>query len=302
MTMRTFARLATVVLPAWLLALAASAGAGDAYDPRRVVWTRLELEAHKLFLSARSQVRLRSVPAVEAAGEWIESPHGAGILPHGPRVFEVRIDTAMMGRESTDSVWFDPRHVDAFQRIKVRLGKKGYRKVIRYSDEGTFVRRTAPTDHREARRPFADWSKLETFFYPHPEGDGCRHVTEPSVLFYLLAADPDLAAAGREKRRVCVYSGDTVIPLAIAVEGTEKLAVDYVDPAVEAVPGGREVDVWRVALRPFSADGDFELLGLDGDVEVLIEQISRLPVEVRGRISGLGRVAVKLKAVERGQL
>lgn len=302
MTMRILGRLACVVLPLWLLALAASAGDEDVYEPRQVVWTRLELEAHKLFLSARSEVRLRSLSAFDASAGWIESPHGVGILPQGPRVFEVTIDTAIMGRESTDSVWFDPRRVDAVQRIKMRFGKKGYRKVIRHSDEGTFVRRTAPIDGREGRGPFSEWSKLETFFYPHAADDGCRHVTEASVLFYLLSADPDLAAVGPEPRRVCVYSGETVIPVAIAVEGTEKLAVDYADSAVDASAGSREVDAWRVALRPVAGDGDFELLGLDGDIEVLIEQVSRVPVEVRGRISGLGRVTVKLKAVERGSL
>lgn len=288
-----------LLLPLLCLALASPAVAGDTFDPRHLAWTEAEFKAQKLFLTARSAVRLRSVPAANAAAEWIESPHGVNVQPAGPQVIEITLETSGVGGESTDQVWFDPARADAFQRLKTRHGKKGYRKAIRFSDEGTFIRRSAPSNGAEGRLPPAEWSKIEIFFYPHAAGDGCAGVTEPSVLFYVLSADAGLREGA--SRRLCVFSDKQVVPVEVAVTGSEEVEVDYVEkPARESA--SRRVDAWKVAVRPLAEDADFEFLGLDGAVEVLLEKTSRLPVELRGRIRGFGRVAVRLTAVERGQL
>lgn len=294
---------AALLLASSLIATAAPAtppavGEGP-FDVGNLRWKRLELRARKFFLSARSVVRLETVPAAEAAAEWIQSPRGRAVLPAGPNVLAVTIESSGVGGEATESVWFNPSYADALQRLKMRHGgSKAYRKAIRFTDQGAFQLRTAPRNGAEADRPFTKWKKIEKSFFPRPEGAGCPTVSEPSVLFYMLSA-----RTADESQSVCVLSGEQMVPLSIETVGTERVAVDYEEAragALERRTG--EVEALRVAIRPLAGGDDFELLGLDGDVEIWIEKASRVPVEVRGRISGVGGVKIKLTAVELGEL
>jgi hypothetical protein len=300
--------LASTLLASTLAASAAAPGAltvwppavGDGpFDVRNLQWTRLELLARKLFLSARSEVRLEAVPAAEAAAELIESPQGVAVRPAGPSVLELTIESSGIGGHSTDSVWFNPRSADALQRLKIRHGgSKAYRKAVRFTDQGAFQLRTAPRNSSEARRPHTKWKKVEKSFFPHSAGYGCATVSEPAVLFYMLSA-----RTADESQSVCVLSGRQVVPVSIETLGTERVAVDYEETrngASERRTG--EVEALRVAIRPQAGSEHFELLGLDGDVEIWIEKESRVPVEVHGKISGVGGVKIKLTAVELGEL
>ena len=51
----------------------------ETYDPDRVAWSRLELEASKFFVTARSEVELASHPKAVAASELIEPEAKWGI-------------------------------------------------------------------------------------------------------------------------------------------------------------------------------------------------------------------------------
>ena len=299
--MKPYARLAIVL---FLILVAVSAPATksrspEPLDPQRLAWTSLDFKARKLFITARTVVRLRGVPAAEAGGEWINSSRGAVAMPEGDTVMEVGIDTAAAGRESAVNVWFDPRQATALQRLKVRKGKKAYRKVSRFTDEGTYVLRTAPIDKGEAGRPFSEWTKIEEYFYPLPEEIECRTVSEPSALFYILSAVP---LSPGQPRRLCVFSGKKTIPVAVELLGTEDLEVDYTEKSASQTKRRRgEVETWKVAVRPLADGEEFELLGLEGEIEVSLEKEHRIPLEVRGRIGGLGKVAVRLTAVELGR-
>ncbi len=293
--MRPHARIAVALI----LTLAVVSVAAAPFDPQRVKWTRLELKAKKLFITASTVVRLRTVSASEAGGEWIESSRGEGVLPGGATVMEVAIDSTAAGRESAVNVWFGPRHAAAVQRLKVRKGKRAYRKVSRFTDVGTYVLRTAPLEESEAGRPFTEWTKIEEFFYPYPAHSGCRTVSEPSALLYILSAS---SFSPGQTRRLCVFSGRKTIPVAIEFLGFEPLEVDYAETS--AGPARRrkgEIRTRKVAIRPLADGEDFELLGLEGDIEVFLDVESGVPLQVRGKIGGLGRVAVRLTAVELGR-
>lgn len=268
------------------------------FDPGNLQWTRLELKARKLIFTARSEVRLRSVASPEAAALWIDSPEGVAVQAAGPRVLEITIESSGLGKESTNTVWFNPGRGDAIDYFKQRHGKNGYRKDARFADRGTFVLRRAPIDRDEAERPFPEWSKIEKFSYPYPQEVRCRGISDPAVLFYMLSA-----RTAAELRDVCVFSSKQMVPLAIEEVGSEKLRVDYDEiRAAETHRRSGEVDAVRVAVRPAEGTDDFELLGLDGAIEVLLEKTTRVPLEVRGRIGGLGGVKIKLTAVELGSL
>lgn len=263
-----------------------------------VPWTRLEYAAHKLFLKGRSEIRLESVPSSRLAGELIESPEGSALGPRGSRAGRLELRSAFAGRESRSRVWFDPDTVNAFQRLKERPGKDPYRKTYRYAREGVYEHRCAPGDASEKGRPWEQWSQIEETFHAHPSGHRrCSTVIEPALLFYLVSA-VDLSAAFE----VCAFTDRALHRVQIRPAGSESLAIDY----VERSPSGenrrqRQIEARRFAVsaQPLAGGAsDFELLGLQGDVEIYLDPDTRVPVRIAGRVPKLGRLEVELTAVD----
>jgi hypothetical protein len=59
-----------------------------------------------------------------------------------------------------------------------------------------------------------------------------------------------------------------------------------------------EVEALVVAVRAApGSDESVELLGLEGDIELLLEPVARFPLEIRGRIRIAGDVRVRLERV-----
>lgn len=273
-----------------------SPGLGE-LDPARVPWTRLRFEARKLFFKATTEVRFATGRRRDLEGQLIASPRGAVLEPAGPRISLLELDSSLAGRRSESAVWFDPGEVFALQRRGRRHGKKAYQKTYRFTRDGVFSHRRAPTSSAEARHPPTEWGKVEETFYPHPgERSGCPAVIEPAMLFYVAAAAPAL----REPLSLCAFSHRVLSRVELRPTGTVPLEVDY----VEISPGGRthrkgEIEALRIAVgaRPFGpAEEDFEFLGLKGDVELFLA--GGVPVEVGGRIPHFGRVKVRLVEVE----
>ncbi len=294
-----------------ILGAGAGVEAGD-LDPERVPWTRLRYEARKLFFSGTTEVRLAG-PRSDLAGELIESPRGAaleadpgGRTPGGPdpgrpdpQLSRLTLESAFAGRRSEVEVWFDPGTAAALQRRKQRYGKKAYEKIYRFTADGVFSRRRSP--RISGRRGSEWWGRLEEEFYRYPgERGGCPVVAEPTVLFYLLAA-AELTPG--EPLAVCTFSRRDLSRIEVWPAGAATLRVDYAE-----LSGGErrqrqgEIETLRVTVRaranprrPLDG-GEFEFLGLVGDVEIFVA--GGVPVEVRGRLPRFGRVQVRLVEVE----
>lgn len=284
--------------PVLILALVLAVGpvipvlAEDApFDASHVAWSRLELKASKFFFTAKSTVQLRPMDASEAASEWIHSTQGKLVGPTGPEVMEITIESSGFGA-STNRVWFNPGQADALQRSKLK--PKSYRKAARFLENGVFVLRTSPIDNSEAGKPPAEWTKLQQYTYPKSKGGGCEVVSEPSVLLYMVSA-----RKSEQPLRICVFSNKQIIPISIEAAGTEKVDVDYQEIRSGAAPKRRtgKIEALRLAVRPVSGDGEIELMGLKGDVEILLDRASRIPLELRGD-TDVGSVKVKLTSVE----
>ncbi len=261
-------------------------------DPDRVPWTRLRYEARKLFFKGTTEVRLAG-PRGDRAGELIASPGRAGLEPKAG-VSLIELESAFAGRRSVAEVWFDPGSAGALQRRKQRYGKKAYEKIYRFTGDGIFSRRRSP--RISGRRPGEWWGRLEEEFYRYPgERGGCPVVAEPTVLFYLLAA-AELATG--KPLAVCTFSRRGLARVELRSAGTATLDVDYAETSAgERRRRQGEIEALRVTVRARPLNGgDFEFLGLEGDVELFLA--GRVPVEIRGRLPRFGRVQVKLVEVE----
>jgi len=270
------------------------------FDPARVSWTRLKFKAEKLFLTVYSEVELRTRLSSEVEPALIPSPRSVALMPSGPELLELRLDSSG-GRDSI-RVWFTAHDARALQRLKLRGGKKAYKKIFRFTREGTYSLRTAPRNRREGRLPPEQWTQVEEFFYPYAWGSSCPVISEPSLLFYAISAAR--LPAGGEPVGLCVFSRKSVIPLEIAARGSRRLAVDYAETSAQ---GQRrrtgEITTSEISMRvrelgDEAEKADFKFVGLAGDVAIYLEESSRIPVQVSGRIPGLGGVDIKLIEVD----
>ncbi len=298
--MRAAATLAIVLATAGLPAF--GQGETNGFDPSRVSWTRLKFRAEKLFLTAYSEVGLKTLQTPEVTAALITSPRSVALMPSGPQTLLLDLESSSGSRDSLVRVWFNPHDASALQRLKRRGGKKAYQKIFRFTRDGTYSLRTAPENRSQGRLPPEHWGQVEEFFYPVASESSCAAISEPSLLFYAISAAR--LAAGGEPLRLCVFSRKSVIPLEIAARGSQRLTVDYAEASARAERRRtEEITVTEIGIQVPELDAkgektDFKLLGLGGDVAIYLEEASRIPVQVSGRIPGLGKIDVKLIEVD----
>lgn len=306
--MRAFLYLAAAML-------AAGAAESAAYDPSAVAWTRLELEASKFFLTARSVVELAGRPSAEAIAELLSVPpapvggsvpaahswggdQAMGLAPRGGETFRVDIRTRMLSRNSRIRFWFDPGDARALQRVSHDLTRKKLRhRTYRYTRGGVFSRTLRPTDG-ERDRPYIGWSGVTDQVFAFAADVGGAIVTEPAALLYLIPAGSFRAPGDRERLRV--FTRGRVRQVDVTVTARERIDVDYVEVSVggERLVKG-DVEALKVQIRPHAEAGEdqggFKLLGLEGDIDIYLEPQTRALLLMRGKVDFAGTVRLRLK-------
>lgn len=280
-----------------LAILAAATAVSASYDPEKVAWSRLELEASKFFLTARSEVELAARPSAEAIAELLAPGEGEGLAPRGARSGRLDIRTRILSRDSRVRFWFDPGDARALQRSSHDTSKKRLRhRTYRYTDGGVFSHTLTPAD-AEDDQPYHRWSRADDHFVAFPAAGGPA-VTEAAGLLYLVPAGKLYATGDRDRLRV--FTRGRVREVDVTVAGKESIDVDYVE-----VSGGGEravdgpVEALRIAIRPRLETGeggdDFKLLGLQGDIDIYLDPRTRVPLLVSGKIDVAGTVRLRLR-------
>lgn len=276
-------------------------------DSQKIRWHRLHFTAAKLFARGSATIELAETTPEDVAARFLEVPGHRRVEAAGPQLIQLELASAFGGRESTINLWIDPTDARALERLKLRSGGKAYQKTWRFTNDGIFSHRRAPLNSGEAKEAPEAWGKVEEEFRPHPAvttptmPGGCAAVTTPSALFYLASA---ATLQVGDNLQFCAVSGKTLSQV-------EVHAIDHRDVPVEYIrntPSGPhpvrgEIETLRLVVSatpmdPREADGKFEFLGLEDDIELFLELEDRLPVEVRGRIPVLGGVAVKLATAD----
>ena len=257
-------------------------------------WQRLEFLAQKLFLSADAAVEFDSTAALPANDRCAGRP---SLPASAPRI---RIESSMLGRRSLASLWFDPESLKAHLRVQEDRGGRNRYKSYTFC-HGIVAAERATPNAGEADLPVSEWTHRYPLVHEVPPGLGAP-LSEPLALLHLvgrLAALP--AESGVASRTVPVFSNRQVLAVQI----------DRDPEAVPAVPGfsiaggpiPEELTLVRFTLTPVAVGGegraeDFELLGLEGAIEILAARELQLPVSISGRLPPAGRVTVRLRHVE----
>lgn len=306
MNKRTILRigLLTLAVAVAVLVIAGRPARGQlpvSFDPERVAWSRLEYKASKFGLSITSRISLGTVSTKRAEEDLIPAGEYPGISPAGPEVLRLRILSSVLGRDSTSDLWFDPLRAVAYQTVQLTTGSRHRYRAYRFTDRGVYSLLRKPEKGQEQLSPDL-WSDTHGQHFPHPKWAGERLVvTSPTALFYILSV-ADLSRVG-DHLEIPVFSRTNVDLLIIKVEEVERLKVNYVD--VSAAGEKRikvRMDTLRLSLRArpldASASSEFELIGLQGDVEIHLDPRTRVPLEISGRVPRAGKVRIRLKRQE----
>ncbi len=267
-------------------------------DPELLRWRQATYRGRKLLVSLEAEVEI-SFPSVEEAGASLEEAREVEALQPSPgRVMAVELESRVLGGQSTTVLHADAGDAAALQRLQVRRKKNKVRfKTLRFAADGVEIRFHDPAPGEPLHQPEV-WSRLTTRFAPHPPwAEDNLEVTEPTALFYILAAAP-LAEPG-DVIRIPAWSKERLVMMELVVSGWVQIEVDYRrdgEAVTGAVPALR-VLVDAKDLAPSSSDSALELMGLHGAIEVYLDAETRAPLLVSGKVPYVGRAHVHLDSL-----
>ncbi len=293
--------LALVVLPpSWALA-----SSSLELDPARVAWSRLLLRAADARADVRIEVRLSQVPAAGLASVPATDLGGAVEPPADAQVWlmTANIEVRDYQKNYRTDVWFVPRDASALQRRRDKIGKSANRKTFRYLLHGVQRVRLEPDGLQEAKLPPEQWTIIKEHFYPYgPAEADCSVLSDPALLLFIASAGV-LTGEG-ERLDVCVFNKQTLYRARLSAAALQPLAVDYAEIGPESRNDiERDITARKIRLEARSSGaGDFEpdpfeFFEMPGDIEIFLDESSRIPVQVVGNVPGLGRIVFTLSEV-----
>lgn len=291
--MRTSSRPACLL--AWLGLFAAStAGAHTA-----PAWSQLEFVASKFFMTGRAEVELRRLPVAEVAPALLATPEGRPVQP-GSEVLELVYRASGFGRESVTTLWADPVSGATLQRTELDSGSRQRWRSYRFTDIGAYHYTRWPATDAEKPLPPDRWTERSQGLRPYSASAVGQAVTEPTMLLWLAAAG-DYQHAG-DRGEVLAFSRKRVNRVTLEVTGRRALRVDFEERSPSGNrqrKGNVDAIVMRIRGQPIDATGDddddFELLGLRGDLELLIDPATRAPLQLSGNVKIAGQVTARLR-------
>lgn len=274
-------------------------------------WSELHFEADSIAGSVNTTLILseQSVQALNVPPYTALENVEFQFVPHALKLLEVRGKVKTLvgrGSETRGKIWFDAQTGAVLQRDRIRPGKKGVRKIYRFAGNGALRFRLEPEGRNEASGSPDNWTRIKESFYPYDlAGTGCRFVSDPALLLYFVSL-ADFPLRG-EKRSYCMFFDDALYEVHLEPAGTESLELNYTvrkQGSDSRVEGKRDVAGLALRIKPLTKGADtedFELLELRGDIKLYVDEVTRLPVQIRGQRRGIGELSIRLQnAVVRG--
>ncbi len=282
------------------LASAADAALDPALDPARVGWSEIRMTASKFFLTAESRLALRTVTGATVTPDLlvVADPHFTPLAP-GPAVLELVYDTRGAGRKSRLTLLMDPDSGAAIQRVQHDQDGKPRFRTYRFGVEGAYHRTFWPaTTGEQSLQPKA-WTRTSEGLRAYPVKPGKHPVIEPTGLLYAIAA-ASLDKPGDTADMLVFRRRDTqTVHIAVLPSREVSVRYDEVWPTGTVERSGK-VQPLRLSLRGMPVPGggptdeDLELLGLRGQLELLLDPTTRAPLELSGDVKVLGKVTLRL--------
>ena len=268
-------------------------------EPNQVKWSRLAYKSYIVFFPMDVKVQLKQISQATAREALLTPKHGPGTMPQANPTYRIDLDSKIMGRKSLISLWFDPDG-SAFQRTQIDTGRKQRIKTYRILENGYYSHETKPKTN-ETELPPNKWTQTgegHKTFSKLPAAETI--VTEPTALYYLVSAS-NLTRPG-DKFEKSIFTKHGIYQLKLQAVDYQEIETEYTRQQggkKEAAPPTTKALHIRMNAVPLdpAAGGDFDFLGLKGDIHLYLEPQTRVLLQISGKADIIGKTDIKLKEV-----
>ncbi len=251
--------------------LAAACGAAELPS-----WQALEFEQSGYGLTARSQLRLDTAP--QPAGAWLLHVESS-VASNAERVdLTLRADSGAL-----------------VERWRVSSGRDQRAKSYQYLPGHILRLRREPGE--DAAAAPAQWTVSSRREIPYPSALGKLPLTDSYALLLLAGR----LACG-DSAAVAVQTDFNFYRVHMSAARGPAIAVDYTETGGAGhVTGERETRQVTLGVSPLGTpedDPDFSLFGLLGEITILFDADSGLPLEMRGAAPRIGKASIDLRSVQ----
>jgi len=242
------------------------------------VWQVLEYEQKAFFVTAKSRVEIAT--AADNSEHW-------------------RLTASSSVASNSEDVTLDLTGAEGKALYRWRLSKGKEQRLKTYDFLQTHIERVRRDPPPKTKLPPGEWpmSSRRDVAYP-PEAAG-KVVTDA---YALLALAGRFQASGAKTAEVIVNTEFNFYQVRMTQSNDKpSITVSYqVEDTQAAVTGKRNTRAVALAIAPVGDQPDkydFSLLGLDGDITILFDVDSGLPLQLRGTAPRIGNTKIDLKRV-----
>ncbi|MEP6388677.1 MAG: hypothetical protein ABJ056_02035 [Halioglobus sp.] len=241
------------------------------------LWETLEFEQKAFMTTAKSRVDI--TPGSDVNPSWT-----------------LRLSSSVASNSEEITLTLDPASGRSIQRSRLSRGTKEQRyKAHEYMDDYVVRERRVPGSNPE--RPPAEWDLKSRMKIAYPNLEGVP-VSDP---YFLLLLAGEFQDATEEYRNVLVNTDRNFFSVRMThgTPSTTKLNYRVVGQS-ERVKGKRPtraVSLDISPVEPLENNPDFSLLGLSGNITVLFDEASGIPVQLQGQAPRVGATKLNLKSV-----
>ncbi|MBN2331742.1 MAG: hypothetical protein JXO49_10115 [Deltaproteobacteria bacterium] len=194
-------------------------------------------------------------------------------------------------------VWFLASSGEAVARVRSRTGTDSYQKFYWVTAEGVRRIRLQPAGPDEFGLPPEQWTDREESFYPRPpQLTSMVPVSEPSLLFFHLTAQPTDCRIGST---LTVFNKKQFLQVRLASLDADAAEIQLPGNNLLGKNQPSPVHGIRLVSRPLNEATEereeFSFLGLKGEISMVVDDASGIPLHISGSLPTLGRIHFKLK-------
>lgn len=272
-------KLTGIALMSLCLALSSIGAAADTAAPPLPNWQVLEFEEKAYWATARS--RLEILPVENEPTQW-----------------QLDVINSVVNNSEDIRVRFDAATGRAIESSRTSRGKGQRLKAYQYETGNILrVRRNPPA---QPGIPPEDWPVGSSTRVPYPvlpDQSPPLVVTSPYVLVVLAQR---LQAEGEDKAlEMLVHTDINFYRVRLTSGNGIPVDVDFQMTGADAVRGKRETRAVALQVTPAhtpEAENDFSLFGLQGDIILLFDRSTGIPLQVRGTAPRIGATNINLKS------
>ena len=265
-------------------------------DPARIGWSRVDMSASKMLLSMRVTVDMNHSADPLPKGS-LRNPLKGQPVPTSGMVTTMNFDSEGLGRRSVVELLLNSANGAALQRSSDDSGSKQRRRIYRFTDSGAYRWTWKPMSGEEDH-PADSWSDQESEMRVYSAHASHGPVTDAGALIYLVAASGVEKPGDYFEVLAFSSSSDEVQRVRVELVAVERGKVNYKEVTTSGkIRHKKRLELLRIRIAGVPGDSskgeEFELLGLQ-QVELLIDPVSRAPLELSGKVPFFGRVTFSL--------